>query len=94
MVSVVYCSLETPAMSAAPYAHQWHAKPNILGLNLSPVLILISLLRQQSLRFQKRSSLAKNQNLPFVDGHSLVDFNKGWNRRINLAKNLFIGIVL
>jgi len=40
LVSVVYCSLETPAKSAAPYAHQWHTNPNILGLNLSPVLIL------------------------------------------------------
>jgi len=26
-------------MSAAPYAHQWHTKPNILGLNRSPVLM-------------------------------------------------------
>jgi hypothetical protein len=33
LLSVVYCSLETPAMSAAPYAHQWHTKPNIFGLN-------------------------------------------------------------
>jgi hypothetical protein len=39
LVSVVYCSLETPAMSPAPYAHQWHTKPMILGLNLSPALI-------------------------------------------------------
>jgi hypothetical protein len=42
LTSVVYCSLETPAMSAAPYAHQWQTKPNILGLNLSPATILIS----------------------------------------------------
>jgi hypothetical protein len=39
LISVEYCSLETPAMSAAPYAHQWHTKPNIFGLNLSPVVI-------------------------------------------------------
>jgi len=26
-------------MSPAPYAHQWHTNPMILGLNLSPVLI-------------------------------------------------------
>jgi len=32
-IFVEYCSLETPAMSAAPYAHQWHTKPIILGLN-------------------------------------------------------------
>jgi len=31
-------------MSAAPYAHQWHTKPNILGLNLYPVLIRSQLL--------------------------------------------------
>jgi hypothetical protein len=37
LVSVVYCSLETPDRSAAPYTHQWHTKPRILGLN--PVLI-------------------------------------------------------
>jgi len=39
LTSVVYCSLETPARSAAPYPHQWHTKPNILGLNLSPAPI-------------------------------------------------------
>ncbi len=39
LISVVYCSLETPARSAAPYTHQWHTKPNILGLNSRPVLI-------------------------------------------------------
>src|SRR5208283_1594147 len=44
LISVVYCSLETPARSAAPYAHQWHTKPNILGLNLGPVLIRSHLL--------------------------------------------------
>ena len=26
-------------MSAAPYAHQWHTNPRILGLNSNPVLI-------------------------------------------------------
>jgi len=26
-------------MSAAPYAHQLHTKPTILGLNFSPVVI-------------------------------------------------------
>jgi hypothetical protein len=31
-------------MSAAPYAHQWHTKPSIFGLNLSPVLIRSQLL--------------------------------------------------
>jgi len=30
-------------MSAAPYAHQLQTKPTILGLNLSAVLILVSL---------------------------------------------------
>jgi hypothetical protein len=44
LISVVYCSLATPDMSAAPYAHQWHTKPNILGLNLSAVLIRSHLL--------------------------------------------------
>ncbi len=44
LFSVVYCSLETPAKSAAPYAHQWHTKPNIFGLNLSPVVIRSQLL--------------------------------------------------
>ena len=39
LISFVYCSLETPARSAAPYAHQWHTNPNILGVNLRPVLI-------------------------------------------------------
>jgi len=46
LISVEYCSLETPAMSAAPYAHQWHTKPNIFGLNLSPVVIRSQLLCQ------------------------------------------------
>ncbi len=32
-MSVAYCCLETPARSAAPYAHQLHTKPRILGLN-------------------------------------------------------------
>jgi hypothetical protein len=27
-------------MSPAPYAHQWHTKPKILGLNLSPALMI------------------------------------------------------
>src|SRR3972149_8819512 len=44
LISVVYCSLETPAKSAAPYTHQWHTKPTILGLNPNPVAILISFL--------------------------------------------------
>src|SRR5208337_1758788 len=39
LISVEYCSLETPARSAAPYAHQWHTKPNIRGLNVTPVPI-------------------------------------------------------
>jgi len=35
----VYCSLETPARSAAEYPHQLHKKPKILGLNSNPSLI-------------------------------------------------------
>jgi hypothetical protein len=42
-ISLVYCSLETPARSAAPYAHQWHTNPNIFGLNSRPALIGFSL---------------------------------------------------
>lgn len=38
----VYCCLETPARSAAEYAHQLHKKPKIFGLNSIPVPILIS----------------------------------------------------
>jgi len=45
----VYCSLETPAKSAAEYAHQLHKKPKILGLNSSPVPIFISFLIHESL---------------------------------------------
>src|SRR3990172_5060370 len=47
LISVVYCSLETPARSAAPYPHQKHKKPKILGLNSNPVPILISPLSQK-----------------------------------------------
>jgi hypothetical protein len=39
LISFEYCSLETPARSAAPYCQQQYAKPMILGLNLSPALI-------------------------------------------------------
>ncbi|GEM_PF-7050041 len=35
-----YGSLETPAKSAAEYAHQWHKKPRILGSNPCLVTIL------------------------------------------------------
>ena len=35
-------------MSAAPYAHQWHTKPNIFGLNLNPVLMRSQLLYHYS----------------------------------------------
>ena len=47
----VYCSLETPARSAAEYPHQLHKKPKIFGLNSNPLLILITLLRQQFLLY-------------------------------------------
>jgi len=48
LVSAVYCSLETPAISAAPYAHQWHKKQMIFGLNFNivGVVICLHLLRQ------------------------------------------------
>src|SRR5665647_1133560 len=42
LLSGVYCSLDTPAKSAAPYAHDWQTNPNILGVNLRPVLIRFS----------------------------------------------------
>jgi hypothetical protein len=48
LISVEYCSLETPARSAAPYAHQWHTNPNIFGLNSRSVLIRWNLLCQYS----------------------------------------------
>jgi hypothetical protein len=38
LISGEYCSLETPAKSAAPYPHQWHTKPNIFGLNLAALM--------------------------------------------------------
>jgi hypothetical protein len=44
LVSVEYCSLETPDKSAAPYAHQWQTKPSILGLKVDPALIRSHLL--------------------------------------------------
>src|SRR3972149_920070 len=34
-----YCSLETPAKSAAEYAHQLHRKPRILGLKSNPAIL-------------------------------------------------------
>jgi hypothetical protein len=37
----VYCSLETPAKSAAEYPHQLHKKPKIFGLYSKPALILL-----------------------------------------------------
>ncbi len=42
LISVVYCSLDTPARSAAPYAQVSQAKPSILGLNFESVLIIIT----------------------------------------------------
>jgi hypothetical protein len=42
-----YCSLETPARSAAEYAHQLQRKPKILGLNSSSVAMFVSLLIPQ-----------------------------------------------
>ena len=59
LVSVVYCSLETPAMSPAPYAHQWHTKPRILGLNLSAVLILSHHLQLENNRVSVSVSVSK-----------------------------------
>jgi hypothetical protein len=41
-------------MSAAPYAHQWHTKPNTFGLNLSPVVIRSQLLLLYDLFLWKR----------------------------------------
>jgi hypothetical protein len=43
LISSEYCSRETPAVSAAPYAHQWHTKPMIFGLNSLLELIFTSL---------------------------------------------------
>src|SRR5512133_3760342 len=39
LISFAYCSLETPAVSAAPYAHQWHRNPSIFGLKFALSLI-------------------------------------------------------
>ncbi len=44
LTSVVYCSLETPARSADPYAHQLQTKPTILGLNFMAALMTCSFL--------------------------------------------------
>jgi hypothetical protein len=67
LISVEYCSLETPAMSAAPYAHQWQTKPNILGLNLSPVPIRSQLLcHDPRLRPFPIGPLARLPVSPFV----------------------------
>src|SRR5574341_1468974 len=57
LASVVYCSLDTPAMSAAPYAHQWQAKPRILGLNASPALIRFYSLNSQTCRINLSDQL-------------------------------------
>jgi hypothetical protein len=38
-MSAGYCSLETPAKSAAEYAHQLHKKAMILGLKFSVLFI-------------------------------------------------------
>ena len=48
LTSVAYCSLETPARSAAPYPHHWHTKPTILGLKVSAELIRLNLLYRHS----------------------------------------------
>ena len=48
LIWVEYCSLETPAISAAPYAHQWQTKPNTLGLNVNSELIPLQFLFQYS----------------------------------------------
>src|SRR5208283_730034 len=64
LISVVYCSLETPARSAAPYAHQWQTKPNILGLNLSPIFMLSHL--PSLIITSLLNSPAENSGLLFV----------------------------
>jgi hypothetical protein len=43
---VVYCCLETPDRSAAPYAHQVHKKPMTLGVYSNPAAISVSSLGQ------------------------------------------------
>src|SRR5450759_767111 len=41
-ISGLYCSLETPAKSAAEYPHQLQRNPRILGLNSTPLLMIVS----------------------------------------------------
>ena len=79
-----YCSRETPARSAAAYPHQLQRNPKILGLNSSPVAILNSLLRQITALFI----------YGFLLGQPIASLDKISLSRINLAKDLFIGIVL
>jgi len=67
LISVVYCSLETPARSAAPYAHQWHTKPNTLGLNLGPALICPHLFLYETFGFLE-SQMSSSSLIPAEAG--------------------------
>ncbi len=85
LISVVYCSLETPARSAAPYAHQLHAKPSTFGLNLRLALMRSHLLSSIPDSLRPHSSGCRINllhDLFFGDHH------------IDLGINFFIGIVL
>src|SRR5660398_182759 len=53
----IYCSLETPAKSAAEYPHQLQRKPRTLGLNSNPALIRIHLLHQSTVAYTPAISL-------------------------------------
>ena len=93
-------------MSPAPYAHQWHTKPSILGLNLSPALML----------FSPPCKSHPAPDLPLEGGGVAISlpsgrevesmsFNYGpriiavgllhvFRRRVNLGEQLFVGKVL
>ena len=80
-----YCILETPAKSAAEYAHQWHKNPSIFGSNPCLVTIL-SYTPKESLIYYSLMGCCKGRNLCFGWNRS-----RGWNSRIDLGINFFIG---
>src|SRR5665811_171936 len=79
-MSGAYCSLETPAKSAAEYPHQLHKNPTILGLKVIPESISVSPPRNTHHDVHADSSR----------GHSY----ERRKSRVDLAEHLFVGVVL
>src|SRR5660398_273763 len=77
----IYCSLETPAKSAAEYPHQLQRKPRTLGLNSNPALIRIPPPPSVNSRLHWRSAY-------------LLYFLQLRNRGVDLGQHLFVRIVL